>query len=165
MFLERSYRTVRVQDIAADAKVSRATFYVYFPSKRDIFLALGVESIAAGYAVVDALQELPSRFSDDDLDRWLNRYFDYLEHHGAFIRRWDEATANDPALLVQSQHDAQRFLRRLGLGLERLRGRPEGDATLQALSLRGSIEGVGICGVITTCRTKETRSYELSSGV
>ena len=142
MFLERSFSAVRVDDIAAEANVSRATFYVYFPSKRDVFLALGIDSIAAGNAVADALDKVPKPFTDGDLEGWVDLYLEYLEHYGAFIRSWDEALANDSQLQLQSHFNVQRFCRRLGLSLERLRGRPEGDATLQGLALRGSIDGV-----------------------
>jgi len=142
VFLERSFSAVRVDDIVAEANVSRATFYVYFPSKRDAFLALGIDSVAAGNAVADALDRVPSPLTHANLKAWINRYLDYLEHYGPFIRSWDEALANDPTLQMQSHFNVERFCRRLGLALERLRGRPEGDATLQGLALRGGIEGV-----------------------
>lgn len=40
MFAERPYEDVHVEDIAARAGVSRATLYHYFPSKRDLYVAI-----------------------------------------------------------------------------------------------------------------------------
>ena len=40
MFAERPYEDVWVGDIAARAGVSRATMYHYFPSKRDLYVAI-----------------------------------------------------------------------------------------------------------------------------
>ncbi len=40
MFAEKPYEDVWVEDIAARAGVSRATMYHYFPSKRDLYVAI-----------------------------------------------------------------------------------------------------------------------------
>jgi AcrR family transcriptional regulator len=40
MFAEEPYEDVYVEDIAARAGVSRATLYHYFPSKRDLYVAI-----------------------------------------------------------------------------------------------------------------------------
>jgi AcrR family transcriptional regulator len=40
MFAEKPYEEVWVEDIAAHAGVSRATMYHYFPSKRDLYVAI-----------------------------------------------------------------------------------------------------------------------------
>jgi AcrR family transcriptional regulator len=39
VFARRGYAAVDVADIVAEAKVTRGTFYLYFPTKRDVFLA------------------------------------------------------------------------------------------------------------------------------
>jgi len=142
VFLEAGYSSVRVEDIAKAANISRSLFYVYFPSKRDVFLALGTDSIADGMALIDQLDTVPAEYTRADIERWLAGYLDYLEHFGAFIRSWDEAVAIDPTLQRISQHHVGRFCRNLGLSLDRLRGRPRNDPMLEGLSLRGSIEGV-----------------------
>jgi AcrR family transcriptional regulator len=142
LFLERGYNAVRIDDIAEAAGLSRATFYVYFPSKRDVFLAIGIHSIGAGMQVAEALEKIPLPLQAPDLVAWISDYFEYLEHFGAFIRSWDEAMADDADLQAASHHHVMRFCRRLGLALERIRGGPRGDATLQGLALRFSLEGV-----------------------
>ena len=40
MFAEKPYEDVFVEEIAARAGVSRATMYHYFPSKRDLYVAI-----------------------------------------------------------------------------------------------------------------------------
>lgn len=40
MFAEKPYKDVYVDDIAARAGVSRALFYHYFPTKRDLYVAI-----------------------------------------------------------------------------------------------------------------------------
>jgi AcrR family transcriptional regulator len=40
LFAEKPYEDVFVEDIAARANVSRATLYHYFPSKRDLYVAI-----------------------------------------------------------------------------------------------------------------------------
>lgn len=40
MFVEKPYEDVLVEDIAARAGVSRATLYHYYPSKRDLYVAI-----------------------------------------------------------------------------------------------------------------------------
>ena len=142
LFLERGYNCVRVEDITDAAEMSRATFYVYFPSKRDAFLALGIDSIRAANAVIDALDRVPPIFDDSHIRTWITVYLDYLEHFGAFIRSWDEAMASDLQLQSDSHHNVELFCRRLGLSMNRLRDRPSPDVTLQGLALRSLIDGV-----------------------
>ena len=142
LFLERGYSVVRVKDITNAAQISRSLFYVYFPSKRDVLLAIGVNAISVGTAVAAALEDIALVHTEAEIARWIDRYVDYLEHFGAFMRSWDEAIATDDDLQRQSHLNVQRFCRRLGLQLQRLRGHATGDATLQGLALRSLIEGV-----------------------
>jgi hypothetical protein len=44
VFLTRGYAGTTVDEIARIADVSRASFYAYFPSKREVLLALGAPS-------------------------------------------------------------------------------------------------------------------------
>jgi AcrR family transcriptional regulator len=142
LFLERGYHAVRVEDIAAAAGFSRATFYVYYPSKRDVLLSIGHESVGKFYRLVEDLNDLPVPWSDADLEEWVTHYLEFLEHHGAFLRTWNEATGDDRELIADSHRQVHRSARRLGLALERLRGHPRGDATLQGIALISTLDGV-----------------------
>ena len=54
VFSEKGYRTAGVNDIIAEAGVARGTFYHYFESKKEVFLAL-IERYFSGFAEI--LQE------------------------------------------------------------------------------------------------------------
>jgi AcrR family transcriptional regulator len=142
LFLERGYSVVRVEDIVSAAQISRSLFYVYFPSKRDVFLAIGVDSIAAGGEVLDAFASIPREHAEGDVALWIDRYVAYLEQYGAFLRSWEEFVSTDDHLQRASHANVERYCRRLGVELERLRGHELGDPTVEGLALRSLIEGV-----------------------
>ena len=59
MFAEKPYDDVMVQDIAASAGVSRALIYNYFPSKRDLYVAIFQRASDRFLARVSRDQQLP----------------------------------------------------------------------------------------------------------
>ena len=59
MFAEMPYDDVMVQDIAATAGVSRALIYNYFPSKRDLYVAIFQRASNGFLARVSRDQQLP----------------------------------------------------------------------------------------------------------
>lgn len=139
-FLERSYAGATIKDIVTTAGVSRASFYVYFPSKRDVFLALGVDSLAASAAWRGALRAVPSDWTESDLRTWLEAWFDHLERYGAFERLWrQQAPAELKALGVSAE---RRSAAELGDELARLRGEEDGDAVLRGVAFASLVEGV-----------------------
>jgi len=155
-FLNGGYEGTRIDDIAAAASVSRATFYVYFPSKRDAFLALGVDSERDAYQVLAALRDVPSPPPDPaDLSNWVGLYIAHFDRHGAFDRLWRQATATDQALHDEGLRHELAFARRLGQQLDRLRGSKTGDPTLQGLCLSGMVEGVWLTSERSGVFTRE----------
>lgn len=59
MFAEKPYEDVGVQDIAARAGVSRATMYHYFPSKRNLYVAILKRASSRFLARADPDPQLP----------------------------------------------------------------------------------------------------------
>lgn len=59
MFAEKPYEDVWVEDIAARAGVSRATMYHYFPSKRDLYVAILKRASGRFLARADPDRQLP----------------------------------------------------------------------------------------------------------
>ncbi len=57
ILLTHGYAGTTVDEIARVAGISRASFYT-FPSKRDVLLALGVDSAHAGMHMIDLAAEL-----------------------------------------------------------------------------------------------------------
>lgn len=70
-FLDRGYWETTVEHIADAAKVSRATFYTYFRSKREALEAVGKVASDAADLVFDALAELPADWTTDDIADWI----------------------------------------------------------------------------------------------
>lgn len=140
VFLERGYAGATVGQIVAAAGVSRASFYVYFPSKRDVFLALGVDSLEATTAWRRALRSISSEWTDRDLRMWLDAWFDHLEQYGAFERLWRQQAPD--ALKALGVAAEQRSAAELGNELARLRGRDDGDAVLRGIGFASLVEGL-----------------------
>jgi AcrR family transcriptional regulator len=140
VFLERGYAGATVSDIVTAAGVSRASFYVYFPSKRDVFLALGVDSLAATTAWRRALHAVPPQWTEHDLSKWLEAWFDHLEQFGAFERLWRQQAPDElKALGVAAE---QRSAAELGNELARIRGYVEGDPVLRGVAIESLVEGL-----------------------
>ncbi len=65
LFAEKGYEATAVSDIVAQVEVAQGTFYLYFPSKRAVALALLEETVNE---VVTALVETTPRFSRQQFD-------------------------------------------------------------------------------------------------
>jgi AcrR family transcriptional regulator len=79
VFAHKGYLAATIDDIAAAAGASRATFYLHFHTKRDIVAELGsrmVPEVQHFYSELDDLLESGSR---DELRGWMRRAIDWLE--------------------------------------------------------------------------------------
>lgn len=84
VFAGKGYRNASITDINEGAGIARGTFYLYFESKRDVFLEL-VESYFSRYAaILESHQErLEKAFEDgtDPLVAWRKNLLEILEFH------------------------------------------------------------------------------------
>jgi AcrR family transcriptional regulator len=78
MFAEKPYEDVLVEDIAARAGVSRATMYHYFPSKRDLYVAILKRARGRFLARLDPDPQLPLA---EQLAAGLRAYIQSLVDH------------------------------------------------------------------------------------
>ena len=140
VLLDRGYSGTRVQDIADLAGVSRRSFYLYFASKYDAFLALGTDSATASGQRLERLRAIPTDWSDEDLRAWLTDWFDHLERFGAFERIWRHE-APEP-IKAEGVEVERRHARRLGREIERLRGRASATPVLLGMTLQSVLEGL-----------------------
>jgi TetR/AcrR family transcriptional regulator len=141
VFLARGYGGTSIDDIARAAGVSRASFYTYFPSKRDALLAVGADASAAFEVVVDALRELSGDDRVAEIAAWIEHdYFPFLDSYGSFVLAWAEAAYADDALRAAGMKRHLASCRRLGETLEALRGRPLGSTTQQGLLVSSMVE-------------------------
>lgn len=97
VFERRGYARTTVAGITAAAEVSRATFYVYFASKEDVFAVLAAE-VRDGF--LDA-QELTGLDADDPhavARATISAYLDAYVEHLAFITVLEHQAITDPAM-------------------------------------------------------------------
>lgn len=142
VFLDRGFHGARAEDIAAAAGMSRGTFYIYFPSKNDIFLALGRDSARGGYSLLNALKNVPTEWSPTDLAELSEKLVDYYDEFGAFIRLWRQVSMADVELRQEGARFELRMERRLGIELDRLRGRSPTDPASSGVAFLAIAEGL-----------------------
>ena len=122
VFLAKGYHGLRIDDIAEAAGVSRASFYTYFPSKRDLLLALGQQTFEATARALDQMDALEAEWTRDRVFDLVRIYMAMLEDHGAFLLVWSQATYGDEELAASGVRARLSTGRRFGSLLQRLGG-------------------------------------------
>jgi AcrR family transcriptional regulator len=113
VLLTRGNAGTTIDEIARVADVSRASFYTYFTTKRDVLLAVGAHSAGVSEALVEALADVgPGRA---ELTSWVQRFFDLLDVHGSFAFAWTQAAHEDEAIRTAGMHRHLALCRRLGV--------------------------------------------------
>jgi AcrR family transcriptional regulator len=125
-FLTRGYAGT-IDEIARAAGISRASFYTYFPSKRDVLLALGADTLDAARQRVKALAKLPADWDLADLEDWVGDYLGMLEEHGSFVFAWTQAAHEDEAIRRAGMKGHLAVCRQMGRALASLGDRPAAD--------------------------------------
>ena len=115
VFGTRGYAGTTIDEIAQVAEVSRASFYTYFPSKRDVLLAVGAHAATESEAIIDRLPDHAT--SRRALRRWVTDYFDFLDVHGSFAFAWTQAAHDDEEIRVAGMKRHLRLCKRIGDGL------------------------------------------------
>jgi TetR/AcrR family transcriptional regulator len=98
VFLRRGYGGTTIDEIARVAGMSKASFYTYFPTKRDVLLSLGANSAEDSSLVIEHLGELARPWTRGDLLSWVDEYFGLLDRHGSFFLAWTQAAYEDDEL-------------------------------------------------------------------
>jgi AcrR family transcriptional regulator len=125
IFLVRGYAAT-IDEIARAAGVSRASFYTYFPSKRDVLLALGAETLQAARRLVEAFEMLPAEWSEGE-------YLEMLDEHGSFVFAWTQAAQDDEAIRSAGMRGHLALCRRMGKAMATLGGQPAKDPAERGL--------------------------------
>ena len=124
IFLTRGYAGTTIDEITRVASVSRASFYTYFPSKRDVLLALGKDSLVAGASLIDRLGRVTADGFEDGLLGFVGEYFAMLDAHGSFAFAWTQAAHEDEELRLAGMKGHLELCHQLGTVLGSLRGEP-----------------------------------------
>ena len=122
VFLAKGYYGTSVEEIAEAAGVSRASFYTYFPSKRDLLYSLGTDTYSALDDTLNEMRALEPTWSNDDVYEVIRIYLRFLEEHGAFMLVWSQATYGDDALAKAGMRTRLANARRFGQMLQRISG-------------------------------------------
>ncbi|HEV8296370.1 MAG TPA: TetR/AcrR family transcriptional regulator [Acidimicrobiales bacterium] len=122
VFLQKGYAGARIDDIAEEAGVSRASFYSYFPSKRDLLLELGRRTASAIDECLDEVETIAAKDGDDVISDIVRAYLRFLDVHGAFLLVWGQATFADESLARAGMKTRLVSARRFARILQRMRG-------------------------------------------
>ncbi|MFF1736554.1 TetR/AcrR family transcriptional regulator [Streptomyces sp. NPDC058247] len=149
VFEQRGYARTTIADITAQADVGRATFYVYFASKQDVFAVLAADlrdRFLAAQETADPEAEDPYLLAERTNAAFLDAYVDNL----AFMTVLDHQSLTDPAMRVLRDEISDRPRGRTaryiaGLtrqGLAEPAGSPESVATAAAGMVAGFARAV-----------------------
>ncbi len=143
LFLRKGYGGTTIDDIVDEAGVSRGSFYTYFPSKRDLLLAIGEFSYDASRSCAESFGEISGDWTRADVDAWVSRYLENLDEHGAFMLAWTQATSDDDELREIGLRTHLAVARRLGRNLQLVSGYTRTtDPGLEGLVVLAQIERV-----------------------
>ncbi|BDT96850.1 putative TetR-family transcriptional regulator [Nocardia sputorum] len=95
LFADRPYDAVLMEDVAAEAGVSRALLYRHFPSKRDLFAA--VYQLASEQLLVATTFDAEAPLVDQ-LAAGLDTHFDYFEANANSVLAANRVLAADPTI-------------------------------------------------------------------
>lgn len=138
VFLSHGYSGTTIDEIARVADVSRASFYTYFPSKREVLLAVGALTAAESETMVERLDD--HNASVRSLRVWVSDFFDFLDVHGSFAFAWTQAAHEDDEIRVAGMRRHLALCRRLGVALSGHLKRPVADPTALGIVSFGMLE-------------------------
>jgi len=98
LFLQRGYVATTIENIADAAEVSRASFYTYFSSKREIMMVAGHDCRIASWQLFEDFAKLDPDNLLPGTRAWVARYFKFLEQNGGYLLMWQQAALQDPDL-------------------------------------------------------------------
>jgi TetR/AcrR family transcriptional regulator len=114
LFLERGYVGTPINAITEACGISRAGFYTYFKDKREIFNVLGETAYHDALTVIAEWDEADEPFGPADVRAWVGHYFDYMDHHGAFVLASAHSAPDDDAFRMSRNRMVSRASFKLG---------------------------------------------------
>ncbi len=100
VFLDRGYAGTTVDEIARVAGMSRASFYTYFPTKRDALLALGLSANEDNNALDRETGADLAAGTEAGVLRWVEARWAQLDYYSGFSIAWTQAAREDDELRV-----------------------------------------------------------------
>lgn len=137
VFERKGYGETSIADITTEAGVSRATFYVYFASKQDVFAVLADQMLEAFRQAQD-ISDFASRDVMAVVRHTVGQAFDVYMEHQSLISIVVHQALSDPAIRVvadgvrsRSGNRTARFLAEMqARGVVRLAASPQSIAVM-----------------------------------
>lgn len=138
VFLTRGYAGTTIDEIARAADVSRASFYTYFPTKRDVLLTVGARSASDALEAIERLLTVGGTRAG--LTQWVREYFTYLDVNGSFAFAWTQAAHEDEAIRSAGMKRHLALCRRFGEVLAESAGKNRNDTVELGLVMFSALE-------------------------
>jgi AcrR family transcriptional regulator len=138
VLLTRGYAGTSIDEIARLADVSRASFYTYFPSKREVLLAVGAHSASETSELITRLPELGT--TRGGMAAFTTLYFELLDRHGSFAFAWTQAAQEDAEIRSAGMRRHLRLCKEFGVALAGTTGKPVDDPALLGLTITAMLE-------------------------
>ena len=136
LFLQRGYVATTIENIADAAGVSRASFYTYFSSKREIMIVAGHDCRAASWRLFEEFGEVDANDALPGVRTWVAKYFKFLEKNGGYLLMWQQAALQDPELRQRGMRGSLKGCRILAESLENMGiARSEEDLLIRSLAI------------------------------
>jgi len=140
VFMTRGYAGTTIDEIARVADVSRASFYTYFPSKREVLLAVGATAAAEAQALIDSFAEHAG--SRAGLREWCRQFMEQLDVNGPFAMAWPVAAMEDEDIRLAGMKRHTVLCRNLGKAVMASTGKTVDDPATIGLIVHSMFERV-----------------------
>jgi AcrR family transcriptional regulator len=98
VFRNLGYEAATPADVVEAAGVSRATFYLYFSNKQDLYVAVAEDVVTEVTQRFHELDEVLALGSRDRFRSWLESHADWAENHRGAQSLWHGAEAVNPIM-------------------------------------------------------------------
>ncbi|MCT7657151.1 TetR/AcrR family transcriptional regulator [Mycobacterium deserti] len=140
-FARKGFSGVTIRDITDLARVTRASFYYYFRDKTELFIELGTATYREAMGVVETLGAQGEPPTQQAIEEWVGRYFEYLDRNGAFVARSEEDMPQDAAFRAAVARSHRRAATVLGRRIAKIAATPpRADATSTGLAVMALLE-------------------------
>lgn len=138
VFLTRGYAGTTIDEIARVADVSRASFYTYFPSKREVLLAVGSRSASESSALIATLKKRVH--TPVGMTEFVSDYFDLLDVQGSFAFAWTQAAQEDDEIRTAGMKRHLQICKQFGAELVKSGGGTTEDPAVLGLAASSLLE-------------------------
>ena len=132
------YALMAVEDVIAEAQVSRTTFYRHFDSKFAIFKELHGPFLAALYGVYDGLGRHPDP-TLEQLGDWVRAFLDFYRTEIILVRAFWNIYSIEPDFNPIAEHITETICRRLAATLPAFRRSVDEDGDAMAAKIEAHL--------------------------